>query len=305
MSIKQCIKLIILVLSSSAYSSDIFFVGHSLVNFNMPRMLEGVAIGAGKTHSSSVQVINGSSLKYNWDNSSTAQGVDSRAILPLGQHDVMVMTEAVPIKNHVTWSDSNVYASNFYNLAISGDSATKVYLYETWPCVNSGESAGCSYDNDDHIAWRERLDSELSMWEGIADAVNSQASAAQVNIIPGGQAMARMYDEIALGRVPGISDIKDLFVDDIHLNDIGWYFIALVQYAVIYGEELQTVTRALFDEWGQPYQVPSEALALKMQEIAWQSVCNYSRSGVSCEEPEVSSVAPEPPNIVSLEVNIF
>jgi hypothetical protein len=293
---------ILILVNMTARAKDVFFIGHSLVNFDMPRMVQGLAEDAGFTHTSSAQINNGSTLKYNWDNSATAQGFDARAVLPAGGHEVVVMTERVPLGQAMKYNDTYTYASNFYNLAVNSNAKTDVFLYETWACVNSGTSAGCSYDSEDDMEWRGRLDFERSRWEGIADAVNAQSSGAvQMRIVPGGQAMGELYDEIAAGRVPGVSHIKDVFEDDIHLNDYGMYFIALVQYATIYGKSPVGLTTSLDTKWGQPYQTPSAATAQKMQQIAWDVVCNYSRTGVSCEgSPE--PVAPRAPSNLSAVV---
>jgi len=61
-----------------------------------------------------------------------------------------------------------------------------------------------------------------------------------------------------------------LFSDDIHLNDLGLYFIACVQYSAIYGTSPVGLPRELVGQWGTPYTAPSEDLALLMQQIAWQ-----------------------------------
>ncbi len=58
-----------------------------------------------------------------------------------------------------------------------------------------------------------------------------------MRMIPGPLLMAAIYDEITAGRAPRLSDISDLFKDDIHLNGIGNYYIALANFAVIYGRD--------------------------------------------------------------------
>ena len=305
MNIKRQVGLLGLLtfFSMAGFAEDVFFVGHSLINFNMPRMVDGLAQEAGLSHSSVVQITNGADLRYNWNNSASAQGEDSRQVLPVGDYEVLVITERVPLRNAMKYAESTTYASNFYNLAVKSHSGARVFLYETWPCVNSGEPVGCDYDGEDDIAWRTRLDLELSRWESIADAVNAQTSAPDMQIIPGGQAMAQLYDEISAGAVPGISSIKEVFDDAIHLNDSGWYFIALVHYATIYGKTPIGLSTNLTNQWGKSYKTPAAATAQKMQQIAWEVVCGYKRSGVACGDSDSEvPAAPKPPTNLSVKL---
>jgi hypothetical protein len=274
--------------TARSFSEDVFFVGHSLVGPNMPvmlkRLIESQSASSGDVDA---QVINGSPLSYNWDNSSSGSPSDSRAVIPMGNHETLVITEAVPLLNHTTYSNTNQLALQFYNLSLNANPSSRVFLYETWHCLNSGTPTGCEWDEDDANPWRQRLTDDLPKWEAIADHVNTNNGPTQPEmlIVPAGQAMAKIYDEIAAGQVPGITSINQLFSDDIHPNDLGFYFVSAVQYATLYSRTPVGLPRALINEYGTAYTAPSAALALKMQEIAWEVVCDYSRSGVICSNP--------------------
>lgn len=268
--------------STFPLSDSVFFVGHSLVSPTLPEMIENlVSSQVGGTGFADYQVINGSPLAFNWDNGASAQGANARTIIPQGRHQVLVITEAVPLLNHTTWSDSNGNALRYYNLAMNASANNRVYLYETWHCINSGTSAGCAYDENDHIPWRARLDSELARWESIANFVNAQKQAPQrpMSIVPAGQALAHLHDEIAAGRVAGMNSSRELFTDDIHLSHQGFYFIAMVHYATLYGRSPIGLPNSI-----PGFGAPTAAQARRFQEIAWETVCNYSRSGVICED---------------------
>lgn len=250
--------------------ANVMMIGHSLVNFDMPRMLEALADDAGKTHQRGEQIIIGSPLIYNWNHSHTAQGMDARVALPTGNWNVLVMTEAVPLQNHLDWSDTHVYAGNFHQLALSGNPTTRTFIYETWHCIHSGTPTGCDWDADDHIPWRQRLDDDLPKWQGIADHLNANFTGPQVELVPAGQALALLHDRIADGVVPGLSHVFDLFEDDIHLTHAGNYFVALVMYAKIYRESPEGLTHQISNQWGSPYTLPSATTAAAMQAIAWE-----------------------------------
>jgi hypothetical protein len=69
--------------------TDVLFVGHSLVGPNLPALVEGALIRQGdRAAVVEAQVINGASLRYNWDHAAEGQGVNARVRLAVGV-DVM------------------------------------------------------------------------------------------------------------------------------------------------------------------------------------------------------------------------
>ncbi|AOL22386.1 hypothetical protein Ga0102493_111358 [Erythrobacter litoralis] len=248
---------------------DILFIGHSLVGPIMPDMLETAVTATGGTGRVEAQIINGASIKANWEHSAEAEGVDSRRALPTGEYEVVVMTEAVPLINHLRWSETPVFVRKFYDLAVSNKPDVRVYIYETWHSVHSGTGKAVQWDDEDHIPWRTRISNDVVRWTGIVDEVNAQLGPGQppVRLVPAGQAMGLLHDRIETGQVPGVSDISDVFIDDIHPNAIGNYFITLVQFATIYGMKPDVLPSALGVDSS-----PSPALAEVLQDIAWEAV---------------------------------
>ncbi|MCO6392313.1 hypothetical protein GTW25_14875 [Aliihoeflea aestuarii] len=264
---------------------NILLIGHSLIGTTMPLMLQDVVGARHAGDKVNFQIINGAPLVWNWDHSAEAQGVDARAVLPGGDVDVVVMTEAVPLLSHTTWSASGENAFKFYDLAVTANPDARVYLFETWHSLNSGTGVRIENNGNDDIPWRVRIDQDLPLWESIVDFVNDERAPGQPEmlIVPGGQAMALLHDEIADGTVPGTKRLNDVFGDDIHPNDIGAYFIAMVQYATIYGESPVGLPTSLRNEWGQVFFTAQPDLAERLQEIAWEAVRSYPRSGVASD----------------------
>ena len=253
-------------------SHAVFWVGHSLTGFKMPQMVGEIAESLGLTYSWNAQIGIGAPLIWNWDNSATTSQVDSRSVLPEGGYDVLVLTEALPLINHTTWSDTSTYAGLFHDL-VAGQPGAQTYLYETWHCLDSGTPAGCAYDEQDDVAWRPRLDQDHSRWQGIVDAVNLNRSGPAMKLAPVGQAMAALYDEIEAGNMPGLTSIADVFADDIHPNNKGFYFVALVHTAVIYGVDVRGAAHALNAQYGNAYpDLPSQELATAMQNLVWDVI---------------------------------
>jgi hypothetical protein len=257
---------------------DILFIGHSLVGPVMPGMLETAITAMGGSGQVEAQIINGAPIIYNWQHSADAEGVDARSALPTGEYEVVIITEAIPLLNHLTWSETPVYVRNFYDLAVSNKPDVRVYIYETWHSLHSGTGTAVQWDDEDHIPWRTRISSDLARWTGIVDEVNAGLGPHQppVRLVPAGQAMGLLHDLIEAGQVPGLSDISDVFADDIHPNAIGNYFITLVQLATIYGIDPDAVPPALGID-----PAPFPALAEALQDIAWEAVRTTPGTGVN------------------------
>ncbi len=291
--------LITLALVSSFVShtqeSRPFYVGHSLVNHTMPYMVQSLAVAAGKQTNYDRQIINGSPLENNYNNPGGAEGTPYTTAFPNGNYNRLIVTEAVPLQNHLTWSNTYTAANNFYNYAKNNNNGVpvKFYIYETWHCINSGIPNsnpnfpnGCWYDNSANstIQWHPRLQADFPLWSGIVTHVRNQnPTDNQIWMVPAGQAFYALTTQINAGNVPGISSYRDLFSDDIHLTNAGNYFIACVVYATIYGESPVGLPSALSDQWGNPLtNMPTPAQAAVMQQVAWSTVIGLSSwTGVS------------------------
>lgn len=272
---------------------SVFFVGHSLINWDMPNMLDAIAKSLGKTHYTyNAQIINGSPLKYNWQNAHSikpsAKGfnLNSRKAIASNQFNTLVITEAIPLDNHIQWSNSKEYAHKFHALFVAAETpssstvnnARASYLFETWHCINSGTKIGCPYDEADDSPWDERIKNDLTKWQNIARyaSQNTPGKHTPMVLIPAGQSLLKLSEAIDNKQVAGISSIRELFVDDIHLGETGNYFIALVFYSTIFKESPEGASHKLKTIWGGKYKrIPSKDEARVLQKIAWESVSSY------------------------------
>ncbi len=275
-------------------SSKVFYVGHSLTNTDVPWIVKGVAESVKLTNSYKQQLNVGAALRAQWEgpakfntipvwNAALGRdeelGANPLTELPLGQYDALVLTEAIPVDKQ---ADSALYFGNYYDLAVKGRKGIDVYLYETWDYVVS----------DNWAAWRAKLDDWRPVWEKIADDVMAKRpDGPKVHIVPGGQALAALHDAIkSKGKVGTLTDIKQVFHDDIHLNNVGNYYIGLVHFATLYRRDPSgggPVSAGPFKRQAQV--VMDQPTRSALQALAWQVVRAYPRSGVS----RVPAGAPE------------
>ncbi|MFN3936372.1 MAG: hypothetical protein ACK4KW_02240 [Gemmobacter sp.] len=291
-------------MSLAAFLLEALFIGHSLVGPHLPGMVANAARAQGIEMRAEAQIINGAPLTWHWQHSASAEGVDGKARLPTGRYDVVVLTEAVPLDNHLRWSGTVENAQAFYRLAVDARPETRVFLYETWHDIKSGTGAVIEHDALAHVPWRQRLKDDLPKWQGVVDAVNAArpAGAEPMHLIPAGQALGRLSDAIDAGEVPGLSSIADLYSDGIHLNDRGLYFVALVMHAAIHGRDPAGLPARLSRLWSQRDVIVTEPMAAAMQLVAREAVEAHAQTQVdrAAIEP-LPPLAPAPPPIAPTE----
>lgn len=272
----------LVMVAANAQTNKTFFLGHSLLNFHVPNMVQKLSDAGSNTFSYKVNIGIGANLKTHYTKAYSSQGDEWDTTLNKARFENFIITEAVPLKGHLQWSGTYQYADSLYKFAKIANPNIQYYIYETWHCKNSGKPEGCEWDGDDGINWRNRLTVDLPLWEGIADSVNLLNTKPML-VIPAGQGLARLHDSMVAGKVPGYTMAEELFTDDIHLINTGYYFVACVMYSVIHKKSPVGLPNRLTDEWGTQYDVyPTAEQAFMFQKIAWETVCDYGRDGVDC-----------------------
>ncbi|KIN73197.1 hypothetical protein [Sulfitobacter guttiformis] len=278
-------------LASTLFS--VVMVGHSLFGTAGPDMLDAALRETSAQVEVREQIINGAPLKYNWEKSSEAQGIDARRVLPQGKTTDLIITEAIPLANHLQWSETEIYAQAFAGLALSGKSDARVFVQETWHSLKSGTGEVVEFDENADTPWRLRLQENLADWESIVALLRKgQAGAdSRVQLIPAGQALGRLDDAIEADEVPGLQSISDVFDDDIHLNARGHYFVSMVQYAILTGASPIGLPHTVKDRFGQTFDGPDAEMADAMQRVALEAVKAYTRAEIADASPRVTPAA--------------
>lgn len=251
--------------------------GHSLTDPIPDPLRALVAAGGNSGAVIDRSTIPGSPMEWRWKNAPGYQQPDARG--DIGDYDVLVLTERVPLSNTLPWHNSEEEALRWFTHAWkegNGGKGAETVLYATWVDIDSGPNAENPYDDPEgNIPFRDRLQLEMKGWEKIQSHVNANrpAGSPPMRMIPGPLLMAALYDAIRAGQAPGLSKISDVFSDSIHLNDLGAYYIALAHYAVIYDRD----PRGLPNRLGLSTS-PSRELATWMQNTVWRIVTGYEGS---------------------------
>lgn len=292
--------------SWSARAQDkVYYVGHSLVNEHLPHMVKQIAQQKGVEAFYRHHINVGACLKLNWEDTLYAVGSlwnpdigadeihgTNHLTELINPYNSIVVTECIDEDFAINNLDSSAkYAANFINLAKTAYPGIKKYVYATWGYANSGWPA-----------WRTQVENNKDEWETLADKVNDLTGGGNTYIVPGNYAILALYDSVQAGVVPGITSIDELFGDLIHLNNNGNYFMACVMAATVYHIDPQGTSKILSNIYSGDSAVEDVALRAKLQQIAFNAVCGYARSGVDCTtigindetETNIFSIYPNP-----------
>ncbi|MFV2051352.1 hypothetical protein [Aliiroseovarius sp. YM-037] len=263
-----------------------YHLGHSLVGRDMPAMLAQLA---GDGHSYESQLGWGSPLKAHWEPDEPINGFDvendhpryrdAREAVASGDYDALILTEMVEIRDAIKYFDSASYVQKWADAAWSADPDTRVFLYESW------------HELDDPEGWLERLDLDLTRyWEDeiLRPALSGENTKRPIYVIPAGQVFATLVRAVEdRGGVGPIGGREDLFAlrddgtrDNIHFNDLGAYLVALTHYAVLYQRTPVGLPHSLTRADGTPATDPGAEVASLMQEVVWNVVTSYPKTGV-------------------------
>jgi hypothetical protein len=254
-------------------------LGHSLVAHDMPEMLAQLTNGRHRYNS---QLGWGTFLKAHWDPATPINGFeksnahpqfrDGHEAITSGAYNILVLTEAVEIRDSIKYMESAKMLHNWAALARANNPDVRVYFYETW------------HNLDDPEGWLERIDRDLEKyWEGeiLRPALNYEDEPQPIYVIPAGQVMARFVREVeSRGGVGPIKTRADLFTDTIHFNDYGAYLVALTHHAVLYQTSPVGLPHALNKADGTSAADPGPETARLMQQVVWDVVTSYNRTGV-------------------------
>ena len=224
----------------------------------------------------------GSTMNARWNTAPGFGAPDARR--QINNWELLSITERVPLAfeggNTQQWYLNQIqeqrnylslFVNNAWNNGNNGNGAPTL-LWTTW--TNLDNSNG---------PWRQMLDTQGAEFERMQDYANANkpAGAPYVYMIPGHKMMARLYDDIQLNSVPGINDISQFFSDNIHTNALGSYAIAMIHYACIFNKSPLGLPNNLLSNPPAGFQAPSPALAAYLQNMIWEVVTTYPRTGIS------------------------
>jgi len=226
--------------------------------------------------------IPGSSLANRWEKGPSNGSPDAR--LGITNWELLCITERVPLLY-----DGGSTQQWYLDGIIAQRDALSLFVNNAWKSGNGGKGSPTllwttwvSIDGSNG-PFREMLDVQGLEWEKMQDHANAKRpiGAPPVYLIPGHKMMARLHDDIPKGKVPGITQLNQLFSDKIHPNELGAYAIAMIHYACIYNKSPLGLPHNLLPNANASVKIPSKEFAEYVQSMVWDVVTSYERTGIS------------------------
>nr|CAD6596953.1 hypothetical protein RTCK_00424 [Rhizobium sp. TCK] len=277
---KAIVLVCILVCGSGALageedvSAKVMFSGHSLLDNPLPDWVERIVRSKDGFLKWEEQIVIGSPVRVRtWGDGGWSgyrkgknRGGDDRDIAKeLRQpqdgepYDALVLAESHSVLGAIIWEDAVGYLRHFHDRFTEGNPAGRTFYYHAWLDI----------DKTAPTAWLEHEKNSETVWQCIVDRVNLSLSdeerPATLQVMPAGEALTELVRRILSGDIPELpgsprQQLDRVFSDDVHMTELGAYYLAALHYAVLFGETPEGAAA--------PSHV-SPKLALALQRLAW------------------------------------
>ncbi len=278
-----CWLLVDTAFGDASTTRRVYFIGNSVTDTIRYRELEQLAAERGKQLVWGRHMIPGAPLEWIWSHPDQGFKQDPFGHYPeaLASHnwDVLCLQ---PFDRHIEGEQGDVaMAKNFIRAALSKSPDLQVYIYARWPRKNKDGQLdfGRQWLRKYTGGW-DNTNETADFFERLATAIQEECPELKrpVRIIPVGYVMQELDRRMQRKEVPGLSDIGEVYRDQIHLDDVGSYVVACTFYATLFDDSPVGLST---DGYGK---IDPE-LARVIQETAWKVVTTHKKSGVVSDTP--------------------
>lgn len=241
-------------------SAGVYFIGNSVTDGVKYERLANFATTNGKTHTWGRHMIPGAPLSWIWNhaNSGFQQAPYGHYPTALDQYS----WDALSLQPFDRDLDSDTdYGSRYMAKALAVNPDVQTYVFAYYPRRNQG-------------GWEEQWlgDSTVRTSQVYFETLAAQLTEAHpegkpVKLFPVGHVMYELKKKIDAGQVSGMSNVWDLYADNVHLNGAGSFTVTMTVYAMLYRENPTGLDHS---EYGI-----SESLAQLIQSTVWSTIQPY------------------------------
>jgi hypothetical protein len=267
-------------------SARVLLSGHSLTDNPIGDYLADLAEARDRDYGWEQQIIIGSPLRFRTRGESSSgfagysmgknrdgsekdllQELESpTAIGSSESYDTLIVTERHDIMDVIQWEDTVPLLRHYHDRLREHESSARTLFYQSWPDIDSGNPQ----------AWIDYQTEETAAWECAASKVNlslqSDGAPQAVSVVPVAVALAKFVERVLAGSVPGVTDLTDVFTDDVHVTSLGAFVAAAAAYSATF-QASPVGAQA-------PSGVSADAANIAL-EVAWDVVSKYLRAGTA------------------------
>jgi hypothetical protein len=290
----------ILFLSGSALGDDqplrAYFVGNSVTDTIRYNGLAKLAASRGRTLTWGRDMIPGAPLSWLWEHPADGFRQEPFGLYPKALADYPWDALSLqPFDRHLDGKDGDLAtARNFIDLALKRSPEVQVYIYSRRPRRDQAKDGSLTLGYK--AKWERKY---TGNWDGtnetrdyfeklVAELRKAyEGRARPVLLVPVGDVLLELDERMKAGEVPVYSDIAQVYVDGIHLNNVGSYAVGTTFYATLFRDDPRGLTAEPYNETLDPQKDRriDEALAGVIQEAVWAVVSRHPLAGVRTAPP--------------------
>jgi hypothetical protein len=268
-----------------------YFVGNSVTDTIRYGSLARLAKSRGRTLTWGRDMIPGASLSWLWEHPKDGFWQEPFGLYPraLSEYswDVLCLE---PFDRHPDGKDGDMaMAGNFIELALRHSPDAQVYVYSRWPRKDKTKDGSLVLDyktkwlREYTGGWdgtEETRDYFERVVAGLRKAYEGKAKPALM--VPVGDVLLELQERMRVGKVPGVTDIAEVYVDAIHFNNVGSLIVGTTFYATLFHDDPRGMTAEPYNEKLDPKQdrLIDEKLAAAIQDVVWTVVRTHPLAGV-------------------------
>lgn len=264
--------------ATEAKTLRVYFVGNSVTDTINYHGLEALAKSRGYKHVWGRHMIPGAPLQWIWQHPD--QGFQEQpyghypTALTKYQWDVLCLQ---PFDRHITGDEGDiVMAKNFIKMALPKSPDMQVYIYARWP--RKDKDGGLEYGKK----WLRKY---TGGWDGTNETkdyferltLELRKACPELKkpilMVPVGHVMYELDQQMKADKMPGFTDIGQVYKDGIHLNNVGSYIVACTFFVTLYGENPEKLTT-------EPYGDIDPKVAEVIHDVVWNVVKGHELAGL-------------------------
>jgi hypothetical protein len=269
----------------------VYFVGNSVTDTIRYGSLVKLARSRGRTLTWGRDMIPGAPLSWIWEHPKDGFREEPFGLYPRALADYpWDVLSLQPFDRHLDGKDGDLtMARNFIDLVLKRSPEVQVYVYSRWPRRDKAKDGSLTLDfkakwlRNCTGGWdgtEETRDYFEKLVAGLRDAYKGRAK--PVILVPVGDVLLELDGRMRAGKVPGYSDIAQVYVDGIHFNNVGSYVVGTTFYATMFRDDPRGLTAEPYNEKLDPAKDRriDEKLAAAIQEAVWTVVSRHPLAGV-------------------------
>ena len=300
----NAVLLACMLLVGEARAAKVLFSGHSLLDNPLPDWVEMIAQSKGRRLAWEEQIVIGSPVRvrtwgdgdwrgYGYGKNRNGEGLNIARELSHPKsgdaYDALGLAEGHTLLGMILWENAIGYLRHFHDRLLEGNPSGRTFYYHSW----------LGLDKRDPEPWLRHEENAAGVWQCVAEKVRlsleEEGKQANITILPAGTALTELVRRVKGGQVKALhgslaQQLDMIFRDDVHLTDIGIYYVAAVSYASIFKESPQGAAA--------PSSI-APALAEELQVLAWEYAQDYEQreahsrpSMASCRQILVNKACP-------------